>query len=728
MKSSSEIRLAARRKKLQKIAGSENLESFAGGVTEEGLESFGVDALRDVEAAALKKLTAGDFDNFSEEEDRLVEAVVEREGRQVAFILKGRFEDLPDPWTHFNDGLFRTNIELAIPSVGRVERYSASGLTTKHVGTGFIVGERLMMTNRHVAEVFVKGVGTGNQLAFIPGMSGALDLSRERDFVPTNLSGTMRITGIRMIHPFWDMALMEVDSLPSSVKLLDLSVEAPESLVDRQIAIIGYPGRGNDRSAEALQLEEQNFGNIFGVKRIAPGEIDGRLATTSFKHTVPSMIHDASTLAGNSGSVLFEPASKLVHGLHFKGVTLKANYSVPMSELARDRRVVDLGLNFKGTVPATDEWESYWKKPVLEEALVKKPKTPGVRTPAEKVVSRNFPTASSGDIFTKTIPLTISVSVGGSAEGAAAETAADAVSALESFQIPTMYDGLEDRAGYDPDFLNLTGGEEVPLPQLTAKGENAVARTADNEGELKYHHFSIVMHKKRRLALFTAGNLDWRKSRHEVDGHKPTRAELTNIPDGVSEQWVTDDRIPENEQLLDVFFTRDNKAFDKGHLVRRDDMTWGDSFEDIQMANGDTYYVTNCSPQVKGFNQAPFGEFNWGDLENMIQKTTKAEKAIVFSGPVLAKDDRFFLGVAESGPVKVQIPRRFWKIIVAMTQEGVKAFGFMPEQDLSKVPTEVEFVLPEDWEDELVSIQSIESALGGLVSLDWCKQHDAFKN
>ena len=59
-------------------------------------------------------------------------------------------------------------------------------------------------------------------------------------------------------------------------------------------------------------------------------------------------------------------------------------------------------------------------------------------------------------------------------------------------------------------------------------------------------------------------------------------------------------------------------------------------FRDIQKANGDTYHTTNCSPQVAGFNRANQGEDNWGRLENMIQKETRAEKVIVFSGPVVA--------------------------------------------------------------------------------------------
>src|SRR5262249_47540132 len=156
--------------------------------------------------------------------------------------------------------------------------------------------------------------------------------------------------------------------------------------------------------------------------------------------------------------------------------------------------------------------------------------------------------------------------------------------------------------------------------------------------ELKYHKFSVVVHKRRRLALFTAANVDWRRPSRLVNGRVPTRKELTGLPDRTAEQWGTDPRIPGGHQLPDGFFTKDEGAWDKGHLVRRDDVCWGSSFEDIQMGNGDTYHTTNCSPQVAGFNR-PANDDNWGDLEKIVQKETKSEKVILFSGPVLADDD-----------------------------------------------------------------------------------------
>lgn len=68
---------------------------------------------------------------------------------------------------------------------------------------------------------------------------------------------------------------------------------------------------------------------------MAPGEIDGRDRIESFEHVVPAMTASSSTLAGNSGSAIIDIETGEVVGLHFAGMTLKANYSVPTFELAQ---------------------------------------------------------------------------------------------------------------------------------------------------------------------------------------------------------------------------------------------------------------------------------------------------------------------------------------------------------------------------------------------------------
>jgi endonuclease G, mitochondrial len=736
------------RKKLVKVTKDDKLESLLGesvsGVrTEAELENVSgsvrtgetLDSLvarfpgdsADVKASALHKLKNGDFDDVSPREQLELEAIVEEEGRQVAFVRNDRFDDLPDPWLHFNEPTVRDGIEKAIPWIGRVEvRPSFRGGVSTHLGTGFIVGPNLMMTNRHVAELFVRGLGTArSRLSFVPSISTAINFNREKDFVPSDQSSSLAITDVVMVHPYWDMALFRVDGLPSGTKGLLLSAQSVEDLRDREIAAIGYPGRSRDRSRKAVELEKKYFGDIFGVKRIAPGEIRDRAQIDSFKHLVFAMTHDSSTLPGNSGAAILDVTTGEIVGLHFAGITLKANYAVPMFELARDRRVVDAGLNFHGSVSATDEWENYWKLADLDNEST-------TRTSAAANWPVQAPAAQRAENQVANWTIAVSVSLDGAQRSdvgppqtatARALTAPTATGMVEaSFQVPIIHPALESRSGYDRHFLEDSGGEEVPMPILTEAGEAAVARLADETFELKYHRFSVVMHKKRRLALFAAANVNWQRDDRLVDGHKPTRSELTGIPDGVLEEWVTDERIPEEDQLPDLFFTKDQGAFDKGHLVRRDDVAWGATFDDIQKGNGDTYHTTNCSPQVGVFNQAPKGDDNWGDLENMIQKQTKAEKVVIFAGPVLSPSDRIFKGIDESGLVKVQIPSRFWKIVVANTEDGVRAFGFVLRQKLTDVP--LEFTVPEDWEPFQTPIEEIEESLFDLVDLGWLKKRD----
>ena len=47
-------------------------------------------------------------------------------------------------------------------------------------GTGFVVGDGLLMTNRHVAELFAAGVGKEG-LTFISGRGSSIDFARDPD-------------------------------------------------------------------------------------------------------------------------------------------------------------------------------------------------------------------------------------------------------------------------------------------------------------------------------------------------------------------------------------------------------------------------------------------------------------------------------------------------------------------------------------------------------------------
>ncbi|HCT6914658.1 TPA: protease, partial [Pseudomonas aeruginosa] len=70
---------------------------------------------------------------------------------------------------------------------------------------------------------------------------------------------------------------------------------------------------------------EDIFGNIYDVKRFAPGEVVG------LPHDAWYLTHDCSTLGGNSGSAVLSIDGGEVVGLHFGGQFRKTNYAVKAS-------------------------------------------------------------------------------------------------------------------------------------------------------------------------------------------------------------------------------------------------------------------------------------------------------------------------------------------------------------------------------------------------------------
>jgi endonuclease G len=307
--------------------------------------------------------------------------------------------------------------------------------------------------------------------------------------------------------------------------------------------------------------------------------------------------------------------------------------------------------------------------------------------------------------WTVPLELTIGLRPAAAAPSTAGVSAAGLPDAgLEKLVEPFRDRDFSDRRGYQEDFL----GMEVPLPGVVDEG--LVSHLEDGSHLLAYEHFSIVMDKQRRLALFTASNVDASPQRKRPEpGRDYTRRGLTGLGPNDQERWFIDSRIPALEQLPDRFFTKDRASFDKGHIVRREDVAWGDSFDELRRANGDTFHVTNCSPQVADFNRSN-KKGVWGELENIVLKQAATERYCIFAGPVFRSGDPIFRGVDDEGEVKVAIPRQFWKIVVARSDNALQVFAFLLDQDLSE--TDLEFAVDKEWRTRMVSIPRLEQLVG----------------
>ncbi len=263
--------------------------------------------------AALKKLENGDI-NVTAEELAALEIVV-RLLRPVVYSKEGLLEDLPDReganlhpqelkdlWS-----TFRSRIKPLMGSIGRIETKDR-----RHIGTGFLVADGVLATNRHVLDALTFGTGV------LAAGAARVVFKQEIDRINPPADDVL-IEAVAAIHPKLDMVLLRVPKQGRPAVELE---DAPVGEATR-IAAIGYPGE--DKVNNPLFLSGV-FANRFGVKRAALGEVlDGTEA--------PDLFHDCSTTQGNSGSPLFSLTSGKVAGIHRAGFFMYRNEAVDASAL-----------------------------------------------------------------------------------------------------------------------------------------------------------------------------------------------------------------------------------------------------------------------------------------------------------------------------------------------------------------------------------------------------------
>src|SRR5688500_19347260 len=96
------------------------------------------------------------------------------------------------------------------------------------------------------------------------------------------------------------------------------------------------------------------------------------------------------------------------------------------------------------------------------------------------------------------------------------------------------------------------------------------------------------MHRDRRLAMWTAANVDYNDSKRRF-----------SRDDFGEDTWKPDPRIPIEAQIEDVEFYAPAKKFDRGHLFRSDDGAWGDTAKEEEIANDDMFHCTYSHAQLE---------------------------------------------------------------------------------------------------------------------------------
>lgn len=486
----------------------------------------------------------------------------------------------------------------AAQAIGRVNIRDERGRLVGY-GTGSLVSPELLLTNHHVLTEARVASWSSVEFDYQDGPDGnplplcGFELDPDRFF---------------LADEDLDFALVAVKAPAGQLSRFGFNrlVEAEgKAIVGDFVTIIQHP-RGEKKQ---VALRENRIVDVLDV----------------FLH------YETDTEPGSSGSPVFNDQWEIV-ALHHAGVPAPGgelggivNEGIRVSRLLAFLRAQD--------VPSA-------QRAMLDRLFVERTTVPAAPL---------TPVVTDGDART-TITLTVPFDI--RLRGEAIEQAAPAE---EAVTIDTDYGN---RRGYDPDFLS--GGHRVPLPGLPPDlvelaSVNRMA-TAEPRYVLPYHHFSVVLNKRRGLAFFTAVNIDG------ASGLRLRREQ---------DRWTLDPRVPADEQIGEGVYQKN--PLDRGHLVRRLDPAWGASQKIAKIANDDTFHFTNCTPQHEDFNQ---NKTTWAGLEDYILEAADNQdfKVSVFTGCVFAEDDDSYRGVL--------LPRQYWKVVSMVNDTGeLSATGYLLSQD-----------------------------------------------
>ena len=254
-----------------------------------------------------------------------LEAIILVEGRPPLLVQNDTFEtpNLDELKVRLEKS--RANIESAIRNIGRLELIGHPSLD--YAGTAWRISEDILITNRHVAQVFSRLYGNTIRIRSAPNgdlLKSKIDFKEEHgndDTFELAIKEVVHLEHDMPNHP--DMALVRIEKDDRLPKPIELSPIDP--LHGDHIAVIGYPAR--DPFRNDVDIMENYFKGIYGVKRLSPGIVSGVDENTFIFN------HDCTTLGGNSGSVALSLASGEAIGLHFAGSFLENNYAVKSTEI-----------------------------------------------------------------------------------------------------------------------------------------------------------------------------------------------------------------------------------------------------------------------------------------------------------------------------------------------------------------------------------------------------------
>jgi endonuclease G len=619
---------------------------------------------------------------------------------------------------------------LCARSVCRVVIRSNRGLLG--YGTGFLIAPGVLMTNHHVlptADIVRNSV---------------VQLRYERDLHGAEMSPVefaLRVTPEPIIYKDLDIALAAIEPRSADGEALDqygwlkLSSQSGKAFVGEYLTIIQHP---NGERKQVCVRENKLL---------------------KYSENGPYLWYQTDTVAGSSGSPVFNnswdvvalhhssvPKTKQVNG---QDVWLAKNGQAWTDEMGEDQ--IDWMANEGVRISRIVQYlQSQAGGHLLAQTVLtaSEPRTGELLVGGGEGIGE-IQVRSDGSGNTRILlPIEIGVKVGlQDRQAEPPQTNAPppfpptSVRVIEKVEI--NQDNYDERSGYNPKFLG--GGSVVPLPTVNKQKNNKPPKfgkvlLVNGKSEIKYWNYSVVMNAARRLAYFSAANVDSDRFRGNRDADGDT--------------WFLDTRVVEADakaQIGKEFYKKQKEfeadrtmnPFDQGHLSRRSDLQWGDKEEEAKRNGDDSYHYTNCSPQHWQFNQNNKASGLWFRLEeSAINTLSRGSRLCIINGPVFdaplgtpGSDGQMRLNlkgkrVPDGTFGGVKIPKMFFKVIAYRDGNELRAKAFVVTQE--DLLTTIDRYYPEESAPSVLSDLEVRlyqvkiTDLESLTELDFgsLRQHD----
>ena len=344
----------------------QRFEALRGGPVDRAVQAEALARMRPV----VEAMTDGGAlpDVPREQADHVLEALVRLTGRPA---MRLHPDIAPEDWAALGDWTARVAAprdawQATTDAVGRIDVETPDG-TLVPVGTGILLSETHVLTNRHVIDLFVRAFrGPDGPIFRMPEVPvtinfdpSAVDPAQRFRVRAVATAGGHKI-GRRMNLAKLDAAVLEINP-DNGLQEPPLPVmprfAGAQAAVGAGLLVSGYPLKPGSRAAPSQNSDPDGhaafwaridalYGTEFGVQYITPGEVMQPPGQVEFDVHGWAFTHDATTLGGNSGSVVMALSGEMpICGLHFSGHTMTANYAHDYQVVrARGDGVFDTGL------------------------------------------------------------------------------------------------------------------------------------------------------------------------------------------------------------------------------------------------------------------------------------------------------------------------------------------------------------------------------------------------